>query len=370
MFQTGTCNVAGHTNLSRKKRREPQPFFCILDIKRINFCAISSHSFLGHLLPLNSFTKTRRLCALRTFVCVWLLPMPSASTVLMRQLVELQANPPNGFAVRGIAHDNIFKWHVIVFGPIDTLYEGGTFLAQLDFPSDFPQRPPKMRFLSDVLHPNIFKDGHVCISILHKPGDDPFGEEKAAERWQPTLTVESIVISVQSMLSTPNFQSPANLDAALMFRTDILGYNDRVRQCVKKSNEVFEAEEHRYINYDGDWHVEEEEHRQNNNEEHRHIITDYSVWAMWQMPGEPRQNNNDGGAERAIEAEEQRPNLVNFVGFMMPVYEPRQNNNDGGAGRAIEAEENRQNEEEEDYVMGPLFGAEEHRQNNDDEGGN
>uniref|UniRef100_A0A914HE66 UBC core domain-containing protein n=1 Tax=Globodera rostochiensis TaxID=31243 RepID=A0A914HE66_GLORO len=331
--------------------------------KRNEFLRNIFHFFRVHLPPSNSFTETRRLCALRAFVCVWLLPMSSASAVLMRQLAELQANPPDGFAVRGIVNDNIFKWRLVVFGPIDTPYEGGTFLAQLDFPRSYPQRPPKMRFLSDVLHPNIFKDGLVCISILHEQGDDPFGEEKASERWQPTLTVESIVISVQSMLSTPNFQSPANLDAALMFRTDILGYNDTVRQCVRQSNEMFEAEEQRhtnnhyegrglvevrYINHDDDWHVVE--HRPND------------LFGI--LPEEHRQNNNDGGDERAIEAEEQRPNLANFVGLMWPVYEPRQNNNDDGAGRAIEAEENRHNEEE-DYVMGPGVGQ--HRQNNDDD---
>uniref|UniRef100_A0A183CIH9 UBIQUITIN_CONJUGAT_2 domain-containing protein n=1 Tax=Globodera pallida TaxID=36090 RepID=A0A183CIH9_GLOPA len=272
----------------------------------------------------------------------------------------------------------------------------GTFLAQLDFPRNYPQRPPKMRFLSDVLHPNIFKDGHVCISILHEQGDDPFGEEKATERWQPTLTVESIVISVQSMLSTPNFLSPANLDAALMFRTDILGYNDTVRQCVRQSNEMFEAEEQRHTNN----HYERRgllEHRDINHDDDDDLLVEqqrHNDPFGFLPPGEPRQNNNnDGGAERAIEAAEQRPNLVNFAGLMWPVYEPRQNNNNNGrGGRAIEAaehrrpidenygflpldgqpndaEENRHNEEEEDYVMGPLFGAEPqpHRQNNDDD---
>uniref|UniRef100_A0A914HEA9 UBC core domain-containing protein n=1 Tax=Globodera rostochiensis TaxID=31243 RepID=A0A914HEA9_GLORO len=301
------------------------------------------------------FTETRRLCALRAFVCVWLLPMSSASAVLMRQLAELQANPPDGFAVRGIVNDNIFTWRLVVFGPIDTPYEGGTFLAQLDFPRSYPQRPPKMRFLSDVLHPNIFKDGLVCISILHEQGDDPFGEEKAAERWQPTLTVESIVISVQSMLSTPNFQSPANLDAALMFRTDILGYNDTVRQCVRQSNEMFEAEEQRHTNnhYEGRGLVELRyiDHDDDDDddlrvEEHRH--NDPFGFLLEQH----RQNNNAGGDVRAMEAAEHRQHIDQNYGFL-PIV-----------GQMIDAEENRHNEEE-DYVMGP--GVEQHRQNNNDD---
>ena len=70
-------------------------------------------------------------------------------------------------------------------------------------------------------HPNIFPDGKVCISILHAPGTDSMNTmEKAEERWRPILGVESILISVISMLNDPNIDSPANLDASLQFRDD------------------------------------------------------------------------------------------------------------------------------------------------------
>lgn len=67
---------------------------------------------------------------------------------------------------------------------------------------------------------NVFlvdKNGDVCISILHEPGDDKFGYEKASERWLPVHTVETILISVISMLADPNDESPANVDAAVSF---------------------------------------------------------------------------------------------------------------------------------------------------------
>lgn len=61
----------------------------------------------------------------------------------------------------------------------------------------------------------VDKTGDVCISILHEPGDDKFGYEKASERWLPVHTVETILISVISMLADPNDESPANVDAAV-----------------------------------------------------------------------------------------------------------------------------------------------------------
>lgn len=62
----------------------------------------------------------------------------------------------------------------------------------------------------------VYEDGKVCISILHPPGTDVFNElEKAEERWRPILSVEAIIVSVMSMLSAPNDESPANIDAAV-----------------------------------------------------------------------------------------------------------------------------------------------------------
>jgi ubiquitin-protein ligase len=40
----------------------------------------------------------------------------------------------------------------------------------------------------------VDKNGDVCISILHEPGDDKYGYEKAEERWLPVHTVESKIV--------------------------------------------------------------------------------------------------------------------------------------------------------------------------------
>ena len=61
----------------------------------------------------------------------------------------------------------------------------------------------------------VSKEGDVCISILHEPGEDKYGYEKPEERWLPIHTVESILLSVISMIADPNDESPANVDAAV-----------------------------------------------------------------------------------------------------------------------------------------------------------
>lgn len=81
----------------------------------------------------------------------------------------------------------------------------------------------------------VYPNGVVCISILHPPGDDPNHYETASERWSPIQSVEKILISVMSMIAEPNDESPANVDAARMWRERKKEYEARVRADVKRS---------------------------------------------------------------------------------------------------------------------------------------
>ena len=163
---------------------------------------------------------------------------PRSVLMLQQQLKELQKKPPEFFSAGLADESNIYEWDVCITGPPDTLYEGGIFNCKMIFPETYPDQPPKMKFVTPVWHPNVYPDGKVCISILHNPGDDPMGYEQANERWSPVQTVETIMLSIISMLSSPNDESPANIDAAKQFREDHAGFRKRVASCVRKSQEM------------------------------------------------------------------------------------------------------------------------------------
>lgn len=172
----------------------------------------------------------------------------------------------------GLKDDNLFHWTIMIVGPTGTACEGGFFKAEMKFPDTFPNQPPEMFFVSEMWHPNsalaarggaraarvssahprsplhtrthnprpaaVFPNGKVCISILHPPGvDAQNAQETADERWRPILGVESVLVSVISMLGEPNPDSPANVDAGKMYREDIKAYKRKVRQCVERSQE-------------------------------------------------------------------------------------------------------------------------------------
>lgn len=163
----------------------------------------------------------------------------TAELCLMKELKNLSKEPVDGFSVGLVNDDNIFEWSITIMGPLDTPFEGGIFKAKMNFPADYPNNPPKIIFTSDIYHPNIYPDGKVCMSTLHSPGDDLNGYELSSERWRPVHTISSIILSLISLLASPNPDSPANVDAAKLFREDYAEFRKQVYKCVMKSQEEF-----------------------------------------------------------------------------------------------------------------------------------
>ncbi|MCJ1354522.1 MAG: Ubiquitin-conjugating enzyme E2 7 [Icmadophila ericetorum] len=162
-----------------------------------------------------------------------------ASTLASRRLFSeyksLTASSPEGITAGPLSEDDIFTWEALIAGPPNTPYSGGIFPALLTFPRDYPLAPPTMKFTPPVFHPNVYPNGLVCISILHAPGEDPNGYEMESERWRPIQSVEKILLSVMSMLAEPNGESPANVEAAVMWRERRAEFERRVRESVRRS---------------------------------------------------------------------------------------------------------------------------------------
>lgn len=131
--------------------------------------------------------------------------------------------------------NNFFEWNFIIIGPPDTMYEFGIFKGKIIFPKEYPDRPPKVYFISDILHPNVYKEnGLVCISILHE-GEDSWGYEHLSERWKPNHGVNSIMVSIISLFSDPNFESPANVDASVLWKDNKELFKNKIYSLVSKS---------------------------------------------------------------------------------------------------------------------------------------
>ena len=81
-------------------------------------------------------------------------------------------------------------------GPPDTPYEGGVFWIDVRYnQQDHPFKPPKLRFLTRIYHPNIDSRGRICLDIL-------------SDQWHPGLTISHVLVSICSILDDPGLTDP------------------------------------------------------------------------------------------------------------------------------------------------------------------
>uniref|UniRef100_A0A8C2FNP3 E2 ubiquitin-conjugating enzyme n=1 Tax=Cyprinus carpio TaxID=7962 RepID=A0A8C2FNP3_CYPCA len=158
---------------------------------------------------------------------------------LMRDFKRLQEDPPAG--VSGApSENNIMVWNAVIFGirhgmVLFALYVAngfasyflfllviGTFKLTIEFTEEYPNKPPTVRFVSKMFHPNVYADGSICLDILQN-------------RWSPTYDVSSILTSIQSLLDEPNPNSPANSQAAQLYQENKREYEKRVSAIVEQS---------------------------------------------------------------------------------------------------------------------------------------
>jgi ubiquitin-conjugating enzyme E2 R len=105
----------------------------------------------------------------------------------------------------------------------------------MTFPESYPYSAPTFRFTRPIFHPNIYPDGRVCISILHPPGDDAIAGETASERWSPLQCVESVLRSILLLLDDAEINSPANVDASVMYRDNKQAFSEMAQRDVEVS---------------------------------------------------------------------------------------------------------------------------------------
>jgi len=121
----------------------------------------------------------------------------------------------------GPVGEDMFQWQATIMGPVDTPYQGGVFFLAIHFPTDYPFKPPKVVFQTKIYHPNINSNGAICVDILRS-------------QWSPVLTVPKVLLSISSLLMSPNPDDPLEPEIAKIFKTNRKKYNDNAKDWTKK----------------------------------------------------------------------------------------------------------------------------------------
>lgn len=137
-----------------------------------------------------------------------------------KELLEFNNSPINGCSASPKDENNMFNWTANIHGPIDSPYEGGIFLLDIVFPSEYPFRPPHINFTTKIYHPNINSQGNICLDILK-------------DQWSPALTISKVLLSIASLLTDPNPNDPLVPEIATLYKTNIDAFNQEAKKMTK-----------------------------------------------------------------------------------------------------------------------------------------
>ena len=101
-----------------------------------------------------------------------------ASKRINKELQDLGKDPPANCSA-GPVGDDLFHWQATIMGPPDSPYQGGVFFLNINFPPDYPFKPPKVTFTTKIYHPNVNSNGSICLDILNA-------------QWSPALTTSKV----------------------------------------------------------------------------------------------------------------------------------------------------------------------------------
>mmetsp|Transcript_4259 Transcript_4259/g.6706 ORF Transcript_4259/g.6706 Transcript_4259/m.6706 type:complete len:1197 (-) Transcript_4259:91-3681(-) len=186
-------------SMYERRECEPKPAFQLRQVK--DFFRISQAHFMrGAVRADNRVAEHLKVFPVSYFQN---LPTKNLSGNTKRIVKELSsfAEEKSNFLVfpgnrhTGVSPINIDFLKLVLVGQTQTLYEGGVFELLLEFPSNYPYKPPSIRFLTPIYHYAVSTDGKICLPLL-------------ADRWSPATTLSTLLDEVSMLIMESGIFDP------------------------------------------------------------------------------------------------------------------------------------------------------------------
>ena len=175
--------------------------------------------------------------------------MNKSALRIVNDLQDLMEDRPEGIYVY-INKKNFYKNYAMIIGPKNTPYFGGFFFFEINFPKNYPEKPPHVYFMTINgkvrFNPNLYENGKVCLSILGT---------WSGPSWRPVMNLKLVLLSIQSLLgeypigNEPGFEKvlptdkiSINYNYFIIYHTYKLAFLDVINKKFKNVSKFFKKE--------------------------------------------------------------------------------------------------------------------------------
>uniref|UniRef100_A0A2K6GR92 E2 ubiquitin-conjugating enzyme n=1 Tax=Propithecus coquereli TaxID=379532 RepID=A0A2K6GR92_PROCO len=141
-----------------------------------------------------------------------------------QELEEIRKCGMKNFRNIQVDEANLLTWQGLIV-PDNPPYDKGAFRIEINFPAEYPFKPPKITFKTKIYHPNIDEKGQVCLPVI------------SAENWKPATKTDQVIQSLIALVNDPQPEHPLRADLAEEYSKDRKKFCKNAEEFTKKYGE-------------------------------------------------------------------------------------------------------------------------------------
>lgn len=148
----------------------------------------------------------------------------AATRRLQKELQDIRKAVLKSFREIVVDEQNILQWQGLLV-PDAPPFSKGAFKIDIQFPAEYPFKPPKISFKTRIYHPNVDEKGQVCLPIV------------AAENWKPATKTDQVIQALVALINEHEPEHPLRGDLAEEYLKDRKKFMKNAEDFTKKHSE-------------------------------------------------------------------------------------------------------------------------------------